>query len=44
MAALPPLSFLLTALYQGNYPALGTAIAFGMVHIGLTYANFRPKR
>lgn len=40
MAAFPPLSFLLLALYQGNYPALVTSVVFGVVHVGLTYSNF----
>jgi len=42
MAACPPLSFLLVALYQGNYPALVTSLSFGVVHVGLTYANLGP--
>jgi hypothetical protein len=42
MAAFPPLSFLLVALHQGNYPALLTNAVFGVVHVGLTYANFGP--
>ena len=42
MAAFPPLSFLLVALYQGNYPALVTSVIFGVVHVGLTYANLGP--
>ena len=43
MAAFPPVSFLLTAFHQGNYPALVTGIVFGLVHVGLTYANFGPR-
>jgi len=40
MAAFPPMSFLLVALYQGNYLAVATSVIFGVVHVGLTYANF----
>lgn len=43
MAAFPPLSFLLVALHRGNYPVLATSIVFGVVHVGLTYANFGPR-
>jgi hypothetical protein len=42
MAAFPPLSFLLTALAQGNWPAVITSVVFGVVHVSLTYANFGP--
>ena len=42
MAAFPPLAFALTAMGQGNWPALATTVVFGCVHIGLTYANFGP--
>jgi phosphoglycerol transferase MdoB-like AlkP superfamily enzyme len=45
MAAIPPLSFLLLALYQGNYPAIFSSVVFGTVHVGLTYKNFcLPKQ
>lgn len=39
MAGLPPLCFALLAVYQGNWPALITAVVFGVVHVSLTYAN-----
>jgi hypothetical protein len=43
MAALPPLCFLVVGLAQGNYPAAVTSVAFGVVHVGLTYENFGPN-
>ena len=42
MAAFPPPCFLLVALAQGNYPAMITSVVFGVVHVGLTLANFGP--
>jgi hypothetical protein len=42
MAAFPPLCFVLVALYQGNWPAIGMAVVFGVVHVSLTYANLGP--
>jgi hypothetical protein len=44
MAALPPMCFVLVAIHQGNSLALATGLAFGVVHIGLTYSNFAPRR
>ena len=42
MAAFPPLTFLLLALHQGNYPAVVTSVVFGAVHVGLTYTKLGP--
>ena len=42
MAAFPPLCFLFVGLSQGNYPATITSVAFGVVHVGLTYSNLGP--
>lgn len=43
MAAFPPLAFFLVALYQGNWPALAACLAFGVVHVSLTYSNLIAK-
>ena len=42
MAAFPPLSFVLIAISQGNWPATVSGIVFGIVHVGLTYKNLGP--
>jgi len=44
MAALPPICFVLVAIYQGNYLALAAGLAFGAVHVSLTYSKFAPRQ
>ena len=43
MATFPPVCFLLVALYQGNFLGVLTSVVFGVVHVGLTYANLGRK-
>lgn len=44
MAAFPPVCYLFIALAQGNYPAIITTVIFGIIHIGLTYSNFKTRK
>ena len=39
MAAFPPVAFALIGLSGGNWPAIITSVAFGMIHVGLTRKN-----
>jgi len=42
MAAFPPAAFVLAGLSKGNWPAIVTAVVFGIVHVSLTCKNLGP--